>query len=343
MPTISRPAFILLLLVAFLAPSCANKVTETDEERKLTDSLNSTIDSPELKAVNAKLLEEPSSAELYNQRAVVYRSLKEFTASENDSKRAIRLDSTKVEYYMTLADTYFGGNKTRLAKETLEIIAKKFPENNEALLKLAELHYAVRQYQQAVDYTNKALKNDENNARAYFIKGSVYREMGDTAKAISSLQTAVEQDNGFRDAYYDLGLIFAARYDPIALDYYNNALKSDPSNAQTLYARAKLLQDLGKVAEAEKEYKQIIAKDSSCADCYFNLGAISLDIEKDIKKASGWFGMAIKKNPDFAQAYYWRGYCYMRMNEKQLAKEDFRMCVKLDPDHVEAQKELNRL
>ena len=74
---------------------------------------------------------------------------------------------------------------------------------------MAELYYIVKQYQLAIDYINKALKLDENMARAYHLKGTVYAESGDTAKAISSLVTATEQDNKYFEAFYDIGVLYA--------------------------------------------------------------------------------------------------------------------------------------
>jgi tetratricopeptide (TPR) repeat protein len=334
---------LILTVAAGVFVSCGGKDVPSDAEKKLADSLGNKLGSPELKALNTKILENPSAAELYDQRAAIYRSLKEFTAAENDSKRAIRLDSTNSAFYMTLADTYFSGNKTRLAKETLEIIETKFPDQNEALLKLAELYFAVRQYQKAIDYTNKALKNDVNNARAYFIKGSVYRESGDTTRAISSLETAIEQDNKFRDAFYDLGIIYAARRNPLALDYYKNALDLDPRNVQVHYARAKFLQDVGRTEEAAAGYDALLKNDSTCADCYFNLGAIAVDIKKDYRSAIAFFTKAIGSDPSFAEAYYWRGYSYLQLKDKTSARTDFAACVKLNPDHEAAQRMLNKL
>ena len=141
--------------------------------------------------MNAELLNDPSNPALYDKRAKVYLTLRQFTEAENDSKRAIKIDSLQATYYLTLVDVYFAGNKTRESKELLETTARKFPDNIESLLKLAELYFLVQRYQEGIDYVNKALKLDENLAKAYYIKGSIYRESGDTARAISSLQTAV--------------------------------------------------------------------------------------------------------------------------------------------------------
>src|SRR6478752_5313612 len=137
-----------LILLSFT--SCKNNSAETEELNKKADSLSLKLNSPELKAVNAELIADPNNASLYNKRAKVYQSLKEFPEAVNDSKRAIRLDSTNASFYLTLADTYFAQNNTRLSKELLEITARKFPENIETLLKLAELYYLVQKYQEGI-------------------------------------------------------------------------------------------------------------------------------------------------------------------------------------------------
>ncbi len=331
------------LFVLFLT-SCKNgDAVEAEALNKKADSLSIKLNSPELKAVNAELLNSPDDAALYDKRAKVYLKLQQLPEAENDSKRAIKLDSTQAGFYLTLVDVYFSQNNTRLSKELLEKTAKKFPNNIESLLKLAELYFLVKRYQEGIDYVNKALKLNENLAKAYYIKGSIYRESGDTGRAISSLVTAVEQDNRYFDAFYDLGVMFAARKNPLALEYYNNALKVDPTSRNAHYARAKLFQDLGKPDEAIAGYETILASDKSCDNCYYNLGAIYLEMKKDPKKAVEQFTKAIEVNPNYVEAYFARGYCYARLKDKESAKADYKMCLKIQPDNDAAAQELNNL
>ncbi|MBK7818216.1 MAG: tetratricopeptide repeat protein [Sphingobacteriaceae bacterium] len=224
-----RSFIAILLFTSFttVLVSCKPSVV-TQEEQEKADSLSIKLNSPELKAINAQLLEDPSNADLYIKRCQLYIQYKQFEVAAGDAKRAIRIDSTVASYYILLGDVYFAENKTRQTKEVLERTVVKFPESTEALMKLSELYFIVKQYKEAIENINKALKINENIAKAYYLKGSIYRESGDTSKAISSLETAVEQDNRLTDAYYDLGIIFAARKNPIAFDYYANALKIDP-------------------------------------------------------------------------------------------------------------------
>jgi len=333
---------VSVILILFFS-SCKNDSIDAEEASKKADSISIKLNSPELKAVNAELLADPNNATLYNKRAKVYQSLREFPEAVHDSKRAIKLDSTNASFYLTLADTYFSQNNTRLSKELLEITAKKFPDNIETLLKLAELYYLVQRYQEGIEYVNKALKLNENLAKAYFIKGSIYRESGDTSRAISSLETAVEQDNRYVEAFYDLGVMYAARRNPIAIDYYNNVLSIQPDNRDAAYAKAKLLQDLGKTNEAISMYQSIIKADKSCANCYYNLGAIYLEITKEPKKALEQFTKAIETDPAYLAAYFARGYTYSLLKDKESAKADYNMCLELEPNYEAAIEELNKL
>lgn len=334
----------VLACLSFFLLSCSpsgNK--ELDAMTEQADSISIRLNSPELRAVNDSLKRDPGNAALYNKRAQVYLSIKELEAAVNDARRAIRLDSTVPAHYITLVDAYFAQNNTRQVKEELESITKKFPGNTEALMKLAELYFLVRQYQSGIDYVNKALKLDERLAKAYYIKGSIYRESGDTAKAISSLETAIEQDNQYADAFYDIGIIYAAQKNPLAMEYYNNALRINPYGHDVLYARAKLLQDLGKIDESIREYESILAKNTDCDNCDYNLGAIYLEIKKDNKKALEYFSRAIATNPNYVAAYFARGYTYSKLNDKVSARADYQMCLNIQPNYEPAIEGLNSL
>lgn len=338
-------SFVLVSMLFFIF-NCQNNTIDPDELNVATlkaDSISNLLNSPELKIINKELLENSNSAILYNKRALVYLKLKQLNEAVNDAKRSIKIDSTNANFYLSLVDIYFTQNNTRLAKELLEIIEKKFPQNTEALLKLSELYFLIQKYQKGIDYANKALKIDQNLSKGYYIKGSIYRESGDTNKAISSLETAIEQDNKFEDAFYDLGIIYAARKNPIALDYYSNVININPSNQFVFYARAKLLQDLGKIKEALAEYQKILLNNKTCENCYYNIGAIYLDVNNDFKNAIIYFTKAIEINPNYTEAYFARAFSHLKLNDKKSAVADFKMCLKIQPNYEPAIKELNNL
>lgn len=331
--------FFLVITIAFV--SCTTKETPEEVVVKKNDSLLAKINSPELKAINELLVNDANNDSLYNARARIYISFKQFDEAMGDVSRALKLDSTKAKYCVTLADIYFATNKTRLAKETLEATVKKFPTNTEALLKLAELYYLVRQYENAITNINKALKIDENLANAYFLKGTVFKEMGDTSKAISSMQTAIEQDNKSFDAFLEIGILYASRKNPLAFEYYENALRLKPENENVLYAKAKLLQDLNKIDESVLLYNEILSKNKNNPDVLFNLGAINFGKKKDPNAAIDYFSKAIAVDPKYTEAYFARGACFEALKDIDNAKADYNMCLQITPNYEPAIAALN--
>jgi tetratricopeptide (TPR) repeat protein len=327
--------FPIIFLIAFMV-SCNNETVIEKKEQEKADSLSIRLNSPELKALNAQLLNDPSNPELYNKRSQLYIQYKQFEEAVGDAKRAIRLDSSVAAYFITLADVYFAQNQTRSTKEVLERTVTKFPENTDALMKLSELYFIVKQYQKAIENINKALKINENIARAYYLKGSIYRESGDTSRAVSSLETATEQDNNMVDAFYDLGVIYAARKNPLAFEYFNNTLRINPTYADAIYAKGKLLQDIGKYDEAIETYEFLLKTDNTYNQANYNIGAIYLDVKKEYKKAIEYFTQAVNLNNNWTAAYFARGYSYARLGDKQMAINDYRKCLQIDENYSDA-------
>jgi tetratricopeptide (TPR) repeat protein len=334
---------LFVVLISASLFSCNSKEAGADENTHKTDSLLKIINSPELAALNKKILDNPEEANLYNERAKIYLQFKQFDEAINDSKRSLRMDSSNASYYLTEADIFFASNETRNAKDVLEKVVKKFPENTEGLLKLAELYYFVKQYENAFSKINQALKVNENLAKAYYLKGSIYREIGDTGKAISSLETTVEQDNKNYGAFLDLGIIYAAKKNPLAFQYYDNALSINPTSNDALYAKAKLFQDLEKINDAVLIYNKILKSNPAHLFSLYNLGAIEYSINKNPKKAIDYFTSAINANPKYAEAYFARGVCYQELNENESSSADYKMCLQLKPNYEPAVDGLNSL
>jgi tetratricopeptide (TPR) repeat protein len=334
---------IIVFFIAVALVSCSPKGESVTENSKRTDSLLKMINSPELAALNKKILDTPEDANLYNERAKIYLQFKQFEEAINDSKRSLRIDSANASFYLTEADIFFASNETRNAKDVLEKVVKKFPENTEGLLKLAELYYFVKQYENAFAKINQALKVNENLAKAYYLKGSIYREIGDTGKAISSLETTIEQDNKNYGAFLDLGIIYAAKKNLLAFQYYDNALAINPSSNEALYAKAKLFQDLDKVNEAILIYNKILKTDPVHLFSLYNLGAIEYSVNKNPKKAIDYFTSAINANPKYAEAYFARAVCYQELDENENSSADYKMCLQLKPNYEPAVDGLNSL
>jgi len=335
-----RPAMKYLLLIGtfftLLFCSCGNKGS------KNTALSGSDTISAELKAINELLRETPGNAKLYVKRAKYYMNKKDYNAAQADMSRALSIDSTQADFYLSLADLYFMVNKTGASKTALERCHRLDPANADCIMKLAELYFYVRKYQESLNFLDEALKLDQYNSKAYFMKGMNFKESGDTTKAISSMQTAVEQDNTYYNAYIQLGLLCGVKHNPLAEDYYMNALRLQPRSPEALYDFARYLQDLKNYPRAEVLYKQLLALNDKNFDALYNLGVIGVN-QKNYTGALGYFTQAITAEPRNSKGYYGRGYCYQLMGELQNAAADYRYTLTLDPEFEPAKAALGKL
>jgi tetratricopeptide (TPR) repeat protein len=330
---------ILLVLVIY---SC-NITDKKDKDLISVDTTLSKLNSPELKNINLKLLNDPNNPDLYYERAGVYFKNHDLEAAKNDALRAIKIDSLKVNYFVLLSDIYFTANETRFAKENLERCIKINPNSTDANLKLAELFFYVKKYQEAINYSNSALKINDNTAKAYFIKAMCYKESGDTSNAISSFQTTIEQDNDLIDAYLELGIIFTRKKNPLAIEYLKSALNIEPANEDILYNMAYYYQITSNYTIAGDLYKKIISKNIKYKEAHYNLGSIEILKNKNYSDAIKHFSNAINADANYDDAYFARGVCYEELKDKTNAIADYQMTLQINPKNNFAIENLNNL
>jgi len=330
-------AFIISLL--FFA-SCGND-TGKSGEAATTDSAAASAPA-ELKAINAEILANPGNPGLYHKRAKYYLANRSFDEGLADMGRVMNLDSTKAEYFLTLSDLYFSVNQSGNAKVALEKAITLDPKNTDAILKLAELYLYVNKSDKSIEYINQALKIDQYNAKAYFMKGMNYKDLKDTAKAISSMQTAVEQDQQYYNAYMQLGILCAGKRDPIAVDYYRNALRIQPKSVEAWYALGKYYQDVQDWNNAIGTYTTLLKFDNN-KNAMYNLGVINLLELKAYNKALEYFTGAINVDPKYVEAYYGRGVCYQQMKDPKKAAAEFETCLSINAEYEPARRSLSQL
>lgn len=317
---------ILLCLAILISCGRDNIVSETNK----VDSTSQNV-SEELKQLNSQLHASPDNADLYHQRARYYFKTGNFDGSFADMAKVLKIDSSKAEYFLTLSDLYFVTNKTGNAKIALEKCISLDDKNVDAMLKLAELFLYVRKNEQSMKYINMALKVDQYNAKAYFMKGMNYKELKDTAKAISSMQTAVEQDQKYYNAYIQLGILCAAKKNPLAIQYYKNAIKIHENSTEGWYNLGKCYQDMQDWNNALETYTNLVHIDGGHRNAHYNIGVLYLVNFKKYELAIKHFSEVINIDAKYIQAYYGRGLCFQAQGDIKQSTIDFQACLDINP------------
>ncbi|HKC69747.1 MAG TPA: tetratricopeptide repeat protein [Bacteroidia bacterium] len=331
-------------LLIFIA-SCTNTAKEPGKsEAASKDTLSAEVNSVELKNLNEQLKADPNNPHLYYRRGKIYLGFKDFTAAIEDANRALKIDSLKNDsFYILLTDANFLPGQTREAKNALDRCIKNIPTSTQAYLKLAEMYFFVKKYQESISNINNALKIDPTNALGYFLKGMCYKESGDTALAVSSMQTAVEQDDKYYDAFVELGTILAAKKSNLCIEYYNSALRVNPKSTEVIYLVGKYYQDTKRIPQAVDAYNKLLSIDKKNKYALYNLGAINYTYLNDKEKAKGYFTQAIDADPEYAEAYLARGICFEDSKNFTEAEADYKAAVQNKTNYDAAIERLNNL
>ena len=299
--------------------------------------------SASMDSINARIVTDPGRANLYDQRAELFLSVDSLTAAQRDMERAIRLDSNDVDRHLRLGDLYYRTTQVAKAQAQFEKAAKLDPSNTSALLKQAEIQLVLRNYAKSMTMVNEALRQDQHAAHGYFLKGWIHMETGDTALALSSFRTAVEQNAEDYPAYIMLGKISAAKHDPLAEQHYATAISLRPRSVEAWYNKGMYHQENGQDSSALDCYRQIMDIDPNNALAWYNSGYIRLEHEHDLAGAKKDFSKAIELEPGYADAWYNRGLAEERSNELDSAAANYQIVISMRPNYVLAAAALDRL
>ncbi|HWB62968.1 MAG TPA: tetratricopeptide repeat protein [Chitinophagales bacterium] len=324
-----------------------------------TVTKDSTINAG-LDAVNADIHKDSLNPFLFYKRAHIYEANGDLKNATTDMFIALTLDSVRPEFYLYAADLF---KKTGETKRGLELMNKAIVTdsmNTGFYVKASELAYIdttiPHNYRLALDYLNAAIDHNPQNADIYFYKGNVFKSIGDTAKAISSFQTATELNPKFYNAYVQLGLLLSKKKDKNAERYLDNAIKVSDKPEDALYAKANInkeeglaLQDANKDAQANDKFNEAIANFKKVvevnhrnAEAYMGIAFSYYQIDS-VEQAYKFYGLATQIAPTYAGAYFSKGLCAEDLGKKQEAIMLYQNCLDLDPKFTRAQEHLKKL
>ncbi len=328
----------VIILLSVLLTSCGEKKKNTANTVPPADSLKSAI-----LGLDKQISGDVSNADLYHSRARLYLLDHQFDPALRDINKAISLSPKTPSFYITLSDIFLLMGRPDNCRDALLKAVELDPGNNEAILKLAKLNLIIKDYKMTFEYVRKALDIDKTNPRAYFIRAIALLESHDTVRAVADLQTAVDQDQGYYDAYIQLGKVFSLRNNILAVDYLKNALRLKPESKEALYMLGMFYQENEQYEKATDTYMQLEKADSAFKEAPYNIGYINLVYLKDFSKAVTWFSKALGCDPGYIEAYYNRGLAYEYMGEFEKSYKDYKRTLELHVNYQKAIDGLNRL
>ena len=297
---------------------------------------------PAIDAVSAQIAKNPNDPSLYMQRAQLFYDQEAYEQAIADLAQMMKLDSTSIPGHHLLADAYLDHNQSQRALATMQRITTLYPDSIPSKLKLSEFQLILKQYDGALQTLAEIMKIRPGHPEALFMLGMVYRDQGKTEDAIGAFQAAVERDPDMAEAWLILGDLMDRTNNPLAEQYFDNAVRVDPNNVAAWHAKAYFLQNNDKIDEALSIYHHIHELDPQYPEAYLNSAILHL-YRDSLDAAEKELDILRQVDPTNAAAWFYKGKVYQFRGMKVEAKAAFEQALALDPGYDQATDAINEL
>ena len=279
----------------------------------------------------------------YISRARWYLANEQIGYAIRDINSALSIDNKNVDALLVLADIYYALGDQDNILMTLNKATEVAPMDPRPLIKLAELSFLQGNTNLANAYIDKALELNSINPQAYYMRGIIYMSKNDTVQAMKQFMKARDQDDSFIDPVLQIAGIYAAQRNPMARDFYNQAISLEPDNYAIYYDLAMYLQDNGNPEKALEIYDTLDVKMPGTYHILFNKGYVNLVYLFDYDKAIEYFDKALEVNPKSVDALLNKGVAYEQKGDYMKAKSIYLQVLKENPNYQLAIDALHRI
>ncbi|MFO0974293.1 MAG: hypothetical protein U1A27_12770 [Phycisphaerae bacterium] len=188
---------------------------------------------------------------------------------------------------------------------------------------------------------NRALAIRDDYADAWFTRGLAFERLG-RPDAAAAYERAVQLVPAHVAALNLGALRQRAGQRAAAEAIYDAALAANPGNADAAVNRALLCFERRQFERAGRLIDDALARDSFHARAWLVRGQLQM-VASDWPAADASLSRAVELSPALAEAFYQRAYVRARQRDAVAAEADYRRCIALRADHVDARVGLSEL
>lgn len=192
------------------------------------------------------------------------------------------------------------------------------------------IHREIEDYESAIKDFSKAIRINPRIAGPYYNKGISLFKLAEYEDAIEEFNKSIELEPNFTNAYLNRGNCFNSlgKIDE-AIDDFSKSLEFDKHFTLALYNRGKAFLEKHRYVEAKQDLDNLLKIEPNEIDALYYSAFSSYKmncLDEAIKK----FSTIIELNNGYLYAYFYRGLALFDKSEKERAKADFLLSLKLD-------------
>jgi tetratricopeptide (TPR) repeat protein len=188
----------------------------------------------------------------------------------------------------------------------------------------------------AVDFYNEEIRVNATNVAAYYQRGMLWNNQGESDKAIADFSEVIRPDPKHAAAYGDRGYSWATKkqYDKSIADL-TEAVRLDPGYAWAYVNRGYAWSQKNDDEKVIADFNETIRIRPKATWAYVSRGD-AWAAKREYDKAIADYTEAIRLNPKYASNYESRGYAWSMKEEDDKAFADYTEAIRLDPRNARA-------
>ena len=170
-------------------------------------------------------------------------------------------------------------------------------------------------YQEAIEWCDKALDLNPRLFSAYVIRGAAYSSKGDFDNGIADCDRAIELNPNYIAGYVNRGFAYYEKgdYDQAVADF-NHAIELDSSNSILFAVRGVAYRERGDFDQAIADFNRVIELDPDNASAYVDRG-LTYYSKGDFDQTIADFSRAIELDPNEAGTYANLGEAWLHQSD----------------------------
>ena len=276
---------------------------------------------------------EIGSAEIYLTKAALFSQLRDSRNSIRYFRMAMEVcdPEDRDEIYMDMAMEHQNINQFKEAIEVLKEAIKFNAQNEGALYEIAYCYDHMGDYKQAIKCYSDFIDENPYSFTAWYNLGNAYSKMEDYDKAIWAYDYSILINAEFGPAHFNIGNAYLSQEKYLkAIEHFHECMRLDGDDAMALCYIGEAHEQLNEFDLSRHFYRKSLELAPMLPEAWLGLGIID-DLEGKTKEGIILIQKALEIDPLNAGIYHVLAGAYEKIEERELAIDNYQKALELDP------------